>query len=113
MTRFLLISFAIALAMAAVLVGMALYNGVSPTAPRFGWVFALGLIASLYVGLRIGYVIDKMLAPRDTAAPAKSSKTSTFKRWGRSEHLDSRMEARRRRVEAARARQDGETPPQD
>lgn len=105
MKRFLLVSGGIALAMAALLFLIAVINGVDPMASGFGWVLALGVIASIYAGLRIGYVVDKMLDRREPGESDGAPKSSAFRRWGRSEHLDSRLEARRRRVEAAKARE--------
>lgn len=114
MKRFFLISGGIALAMGTLLFLIAYFNGVDPMGPRFGWVLALGVIASIYAGLRVGYVVDKMLARREPGETVGASKTSSFRRWGRSEHLDSRLEARRRRVEAAKAREAaGNAPPDE
>ena len=88
---------------------VALSQGLDLLDPQFRMIGLLGLVTTLYAGLRISWFLNKVVFPeRDEEGHLAVKKRSAFERWGRSSTLDARMDARRARVAAARERQSKE-----
>lgn len=106
MPKFIALFIVITLIAGGLIYSVALGQGLDLFDPQFRMIGLLGLVTTLYAGLRISLFLNKVVFPdrsgEDEGAPKKRS---AFERWGRSEALDARMDARRARVAAARARQ--------
>ncbi len=110
MIRFSLIALTSTLVVVAAITGAMVSQGVDPLAPQVRTIALVSLAAAVYVGLRVAMVANRMLASRDDAGDEGGStrrRRSAFARWGRSDTLDARMEARRERVARARDRKAG------
>ena len=87
---------------------VSLSQGLDLFDPQFRMIGLLGLVTTLYAGLRISMFLNKVVFPdrseEDEAGATR--RRSAFERWGRSATLDARMDARRARVAAARAKRD-------
>lgn len=112
MSRLILIVIPCTLVTAGLMYAMAAFNGLDPLAPEVRTIAWVSLLVAAYVGFRLAMVINRYLKKREggeTASPdggASAAKAgAAFKSWGRSSSLDARMAERRRRVEAARAKQ--------
>ncbi|MEO0466182.1 MAG: hypothetical protein AAF216_06540 [Pseudomonadota bacterium] len=109
MLRLILLTLPCTLIAAGLMYAMAAMNGIDPLAPEVRTIAWVTLLAATYVGFRIAMVINRYLnrsteAEDNGAGPSTRGKAgASFKGWGRSSSLDARMEARRRRVEAAKA----------
>ncbi|MEM1104929.1 MAG: hypothetical protein AAGH87_00955 [Pseudomonadota bacterium] len=94
----------------AVIYGVTRSQGLDLLDPRYRLIGALALATTLYAGLRIGLFLNQVLASRAAAEEGDGAqKRSAFQRWGRSSALDARMDARRARLAAAKAKK----PPED
>ncbi|MEM9738588.1 MAG: hypothetical protein AAF829_01875 [Pseudomonadota bacterium] len=90
----------------ALVYSVAFSQGLDLLNPQFRMIGLLGLVTTLYAGIRISLFLNKVVfAEKDTDGQSSVKKRSAFERWGRSSSLDARMDARRARVEAARAKQ--------
>lgn len=111
MIRFSLIALTATLVVVAAIAGAMVSQGVDPLAPEVRTIALVSLAAAFYVGLRVAMVANRMFASREEAGEEGETprkRRSAFARWGRSDALDARMEARRQRVARAKARQSGE-----
>lgn len=90
----------------ALIYSVAFSQGLDLFDPQFRMIGLLGLVTTLYAGLRISMFLNKLVFPdRSGEADGAPRKRSAFERWGRSDALDARMDARRARVAAARAKE--------
>jgi len=111
MPRLILIAIPCTLLTAGLMYAMAAFNGLDPLAPEVRTIAWVSLLVAAYLGFRLAMVINRYLKKREgddtsIAASASAAKAgAAFKSWGRSSSLDARMAERRRRVEAARAKQ--------
>jgi len=81
-------------------------NGIDPFSPDVRMIAILSVAATLYFSLRVTTSLRGMLARRDSQPSASGSEAKTrrglFRRWGRSDALDARLDARRERLRRAR-----------
>jgi len=111
MSRLILIAIPCTLVTAGLMYAMAAFNGLDPLAPEVRTIAWVSLLVAAYVGFRLAMVINRYLKKREgddmsnTGGASAAKAGAAFKSWGRSSSLDARMAQRRRRVEAARAKQ--------
>ncbi|MEL6662701.1 MAG: hypothetical protein AAFR33_06835 [Pseudomonadota bacterium] len=106
MAKFIALFVVVTAVAGSLIYGVARTQGLDLFDPQFRMIGLLGLVTTLYAGLRISMFLNKVVFPeRGEDGEPQLKKRSAFERWGRSAALDARMDARRARVEAARARQ--------
>ena len=105
MARFLLIFLAASTVFAAAIYSIVQMQGVDLLSPQVRTIGLAALATALYAGLRVAMFTNKFLSRRNDEDPGAPRRPSAFRQWGRSASLDARLEARRQRVEAAKARQ--------
>jgi hypothetical protein len=82
-------------------------NGIDPRSPDVRMIVILSVAATLYFSLRVTTSLRGLLAGRarrkGESELEPDKKRGLFHRWGRSDALDARFEARRERLRQARA----------
>lgn len=105
---------AIAFVVCTILILATAYGqGADPLHPRTRHIWALSLVAAAYVSFRGSLLVEK-LTDQDLDATHNGSVSSVVTGWlksrtGRQHAIDERMEARRQRVAAAKAKENSTT----